>query len=331
MNNLSRKNFLETINVFNKNSMTPTLVVVYALMIILFFSINPLYVSIANIKSIFANLTIAGIMAIGLTTVILAGNFDLSVGSILGVSAIICAKLYNIEGVTIPLPVVILAAITVGVVIGALNGFLVSFVGINSIITTLGTLAIFRGLAYIYATETARIYYKPFIFMGRGYVAKYIPITFIYFIAILVLVYLALRFTRFGRNIYQVGANNTAARLAGISIRKTTFYTFIISGVTAAIGGMIMASQLAFAQGEFGLGYEFKVLTICVLGGISLAGGRGTLVGVLVATLILGSISNGLALANVPIDWRDAFQGIILIAAILIDSVRVRRRELLRA
>ena len=331
MNNLSRKNFLETINVFNKNSMTPTLVVVYALMIILFFSINPLYVSIANIKSIFANLTIAGIMAIGLTTVILAGNFDLSVGSVLGVSAIVCAKLYNIEGITIPLPVVILAAVAVGVVIGALNGFLVSFVGINSIITTLGTLAIFRGLAYIYATETARIYYKPFIFMGRGYVAEFIPITFIYFIAILVLVYLALRFTRFGRNIYQVGANNTAARLAGISIRKTTFYTFIISGVTSAIGGMIMSSQLAFAQGEFGLGYEFKVLTICVLAGISLAGGRGTLVGVLVATLILGSISNGLALANVPIDWRDAFQGIILIAAILIDSIRVRRRELLRA
>lgn len=92
-----------------------------------------------------------------------------------------------------------------------------------------------------------------------------------------------------------------------------------------------MASQLAFAQGEFGLGFEFKILTICVLAGISLAGGRGTLVGVLVATLILGSISNGLALTNVPIDWRDAFQGIILIAAILIDSIRIRREQLLRA
>ena len=92
-----------------------------------------------------------------------------------------------------------------------------------------------------------------------------------------------------------------------------------------------MASQLAFAQGEFGFGIEFKILTICVLAGISLAGGRGTLVGVLVATLILGSISNGLALANVPIDWREAFQGIILIAAILIDSIRIRREQLLRA
>lgn len=325
------KNFLTTINVFNKNSMTPTLLLVYILMIILFSSINPLYISIENVKSIFANLTISGIMAVGLAAVMLTGNFDISVGSILGVAAIVSAKLYNIEGIIIPMPVVILAGILVGVVIGALNGFLVTVVGINSIITTLGTLSVFRGLAYVYARETGRIYYKPFISMGRGYIFNYIPNTVIYFIVILAIMYFVLRFTRFGRNVYQTGANADAARLAGISTKKTTFFTFIISGVTAAIGGVLMASQLAFAQGEFGIGFEFKILTICVLAGISLAGGRGTLIGVLVATLILGSISNGLALTNVPIDWRDAFQGIILIAAILIDSIRVRREELLRA
>ena len=328
---MKKSNFWHNINVFNKNSMTPTLIIVYAVMILLFSLINPLYVSLANIKGIFANLTITGIMAVGLTTVILTGNFDISIGSILGMAAIVCSKLYNIEGTTIPMFVVILAALAVGAAIGALNGFLVSYVGINSIITTLGTLAVFRGLAYIYATETARIYYKPFIAMGRGYVFTHIPNTFIYFIVILVVMYLVLRYTRFGRNIYQVGANNDAARLAGISVKKTTFYTFIISGITAAAGGILMSSQLAFAQGEFGLGFEFRILTICVLAGISLAGGRGTLVGVLVATLILGSISNGLALANVPIEWREAFQGMILIIAILIDSIRVRKRELLKA
>lgn len=325
------KNFLDTINVFNKKSMTPTLLIVYAVMIILFSSLNPLYISLENIKGIMANLTITGIMAIGLTTVMLTGNFDISVGSILGVSAIICAKLYNIEGMDFPLPLVILAGVAAGVAIGALNGFLVTVVGINSIITTLGTLAVFRGFAYLFATETARIYYKPFIFVGRGYVFQHVPVTMLYFIGLLVLMYLILRFTRFGRNIYQVGANKDAARLAGISVNKTTFYTFMISGATAGLGGVIMASQLAFAQGEFGLGFEFKILTICVLAGISLAGGRGTLVGVLVATLILGSISNGLALADVPIDWREAFQGIILIAAIMVDSIRVRREELLKA
>ena len=324
-------NFLNTINVFNKKSMTPTLILVYAVMIVLFSSINPLYISLENIKGIMANLTITGIMAVGLTTVMLTGNFDISVGSVLGVSAIICAKLYNIEGLDLPLFVVILAGIAAGAAIGALNGFLVTVVGINSIITTLGTLSVFRGFAYLFATETARIYYKPFIFVGRGYVFGNIPVTMLYFLGLLVLVYLILRFTRFGRNIYQVGANADAARLAGVSVKKTTFYTFMISGATAGLGGVVMASQLAFAQGEFGLGFEFKILTICVLAGISLAGGRGTLVGVLVATFILGSISNGLALTKVPIDWREAFQGIILIAAIMVDSIRVRREQLLRA
>jgi ribose transport system permease protein len=328
---MKEKNFWNSINVFKKNSMTPTLIIVYAAMILLFTLFNPLYVSLANIKSIFANLTISGIMAIGLTTVILTGNFDISIGSILGMAAIVCAKLYNIEGASIPMIVIILAALAVGAAIGALNGFLVSYVGINSIITTLGTLAVFRGLAYIYATESARIYYKPFISLGRGYIFTHIPNTFVYFMIVLVFMYLALRFTKFGRNIYQVGANKDAARLAGISVSKTTFMTFVISGITAAAGGILMSSQLAFAQGEFGLGFEFRILAICVLAGISLAGGRGTLVGVLVATLILGSISNGLALADVPIEWREAFQGMILIIAILIDSVRVRRRELLKA
>jgi len=330
MNNLKKNDLLDTINPFNKNSMTPTLLVVYALMILIFSFINPLFISLANIKSIMANLTISGIMAVGLTTVMLTGNFDMSVGSILGVSAIICAKLYNI-GTFIPLPVVILAGIVTGAVIGALNGFLVTFVGINSVITTLGTLSVFRGLAYLYGNETAQIYYKPYIFMGRGYVFKHVPLTMIYFVVILVVMYIVLRFTKFGRDIYQVGANSQAARLAGVNIKNTTFYTFVISGVTAGIGGILMSSQLAFAQGEFGIGYEFKILTICVLGGISLAGGRGTLVGVLVATFILGSISNGLALSKVPIEWRDAFEGLILIIAIMVDSIRVRRRTLLRA
>ncbi len=325
------KNFLSVINVFNKNSMAPTLIIVYVAMIILFASINPLYVSLANIKSIFANLTISGILAVGLTTVMLTGNFDLSVGSSLGVAAIICAKLYNIEGLDIPMAVVIIAAIGAGAAIGAVNGFLIAVVGVNSIITTLGTLAVFRGFAYLFAGETARIYYKPFISLGRGYIFGNIPNTMVYFIVLIIIMYLVLRFTKFGRDIYQVGANKDAARLAGVSIKRTTFLSFVICGMTAAIGGIIMTSQLAFAQGEFGLGIEFKILTICVLAGISLAGGRGTLVGVLIATLILGSISNGLALTNVPIDWREAFQGIILIAAILIDSVRIRREQLLRA
>jgi len=326
-----KDSFWSKINIFNKNSITPSLIIVYLAMIIFFSSLNPLFVSLQNIKGILANLGINGIMAVGLTVVILTGNFDLSIGSVLGVTAVICAKLFNIQNATIPIPIIILAGIMVGVIIGALNGFLVTVVGINSIITTLGTLAIFRGLAYMYATEASLIYNDRFLFIGRGYLFKDIPLTFVYMIAIIVIMYLILRFTKFGRNIYFTGANFYASKLAGINTRRNIFVAFIISGIAASIGGILMSSQLAFGQGVFGIGFEFRILTICVLGGISLAGGRGTLVGVLVATLILGSISNGLTLINVPINWRETFQGLILIIAILIDSIRVRRRELLKS
>ena len=127
---------------------------------------------------------------------------------------------------------------------------------------------------------------------------------------------------------YLVGANSTAARLAGIKIRKTQYLSFLISGIMAALGGVINAAQVGFANSTFGTGYEFKILTIVVLGGISLNGGRGNLIGVLVATLIIGSISNGLALIDIPINWRDAFIGIILISGILVDSLQNQMKTL---
>ena len=319
------------INIFNKNSIAPSLILIYILMIIIFGTINPLFITIANIKGILSNIGIYGIMAVGLSFVMITGNFDVSIGSILGISAVVAAKLFNIGGASIPIPVVILASIAAGALIGALNGFIVTVIGINSVITTLGTLAIFRGLSYLFATEPSLINSEAFIYIGRGYIFNVVPLSFIYMLFILFLMYLVLRFTKFGRDLYQAGSNQNAARLAGVNVKKTQFFAFVISGITAGIGGVIMASQLAFAQGEFGTGAEFVVLTICVLGGISLAGGRGTLISVLVAILVLGSISNGLALIRVPVEWRDAFQGIILITAILIDSVRVRRRELLKA
>ncbi|MCL5070547.1 MAG: ABC transporter permease, partial [Actinobacteria bacterium] len=161
----------------------------------------------------------------------------------------------------------------------------------------------------------------------RQYIFNVIPITMIYFLIIWLLIYLMLRFTKFGRNIYIIGSNIDAANSAGIPTKRVQFFTFIISGVMAAISGIILSSQLGMAHGEFGSGYEFQILTICILGGISLSGGRGTLVGVLIATLLLGSISNGLALSDVSKTWLDAIYGAILIIAILIDSLRTNRRK----
>lgn len=326
----NRQKILSNLNIFNKNSIAPSLVVVYIVMTLIFALINPRFFSLGNYKGIFATFSIAGIMAVGLTAVIISGNFDMSIGSIFGLSVVVVAKLFNLKGYTVPIPVIILAGLMVGLIIGLINGFFVTKVGINSIITTLATLAIFRGLTFYYSLKNISIPKEAFLVLGRYFVFGLIPLPFIYFILALIAFYIFLRFSRHGRNMYLVGANSSAARLAGINVSKTQFLPFIISGLAGSMGGVITAAQVGFANATFGNGYEFRILTICVLGGISLSGGRGTLVGVLIAALIIGSISNGLALIDVPINWRDAFTGIILIAAILIDSIRVARRERLR-
>jgi len=213
-------------------------------------------------------------------------------------------------------------------VIGSINGFLVNVVGINSLIATLGTLAIFRGIAYVFSGESLIVYDNTFRFIGRGYLFQHVPVTFIYLIVIFIFMYLILKFTRFGRYVYSIGGKAFVAALYGIKVKKIQFLTFIISGVTASIAGILMTSQLGLGRGDFAIGWEFKIITICVLGGISISGGRGSLVGVLISIFILGSIINMLTLADVPIIWRDFFHGIILILAIVIDRIRVRRGEL---
>ncbi|MCL5072777.1 MAG: ABC transporter permease [Actinobacteria bacterium] len=327
----SAKSFGQKINIFKVNSISPSLLIVLIVMFVIFGSINRDFFSFQNFKGIIASLSVTGVMSVGLAFVVLTGNFDVSIGSILGFSAVVMGKLFNVNGGNIPIPVIIIVGLLVGAAVGALNGFLVTFVGINSVITTLGTLAVFRGLSFLYANDPSLIDNKTYVALGRGFIAKAIPYTFIYLLVVFVVAYLVLRFTKFGRDIYQVGSNPSAARLAGLSTKKMQFWSFVIAGVTSAMAAVIMTSQAAFAQGEFGLGFEFTILTIVVLGGISLTGGRGTLVGVAVALLIINSISNGLTMMSVPVNWREAFNGIILIAAILIDSIRVRRRELLKA
>jgi ribose transport system permease protein len=327
------ENLLSKLNVFKKGSATPPLVVVYILMILFFSLINPRFFSFGNFRVIMATLAISGIVAVGLTPIVISGNFDISIGSIFGLSVVVVAKLFNLPGVTLPIPLIILAGLAVGLFIGFVNGFLVTRVGINSIIVTLGTLAIFRGLTFYWSLDNISIPKEAFLIIGRYFIFDFLPLPFLYFIIFLIIGSLFLRYTLPGRNIYLVGANSSAARLAGINVRRSQFLPFLISGFMAALGGIVNAAQVGFANSTFGTGYEFKILTIVVLGGGSLNGGKGKFSGVFVATLIIGSISNGLALIDIPINWRDAFMGIILITAILIDSLqnKMKDRKLVKA
>jgi ribose/xylose/arabinose/galactoside ABC-type transport system permease subunit len=331
MNSLRKESIFTNFKNLNKKSIIPTLLITYIIMIIVISVINPLFVSLESIKSILVYLALTGISAIGTTFVILTGNFDISIGSTLAITSIVVAKLLTMEGISIPISIVIIVGLLVGAAIGSINAFLVNVVGINSLIATLGTLAIFRGIAFVFSWDPLIIYDETFLFIGRGYIFTHLPITFVFLVVIFVFMYLILKFTRFGRYVYSIGGDSFVAALYGIKVKKIQYLAFIISGISASIAGILMTSQLGLGRGDFAIGWEFKIITICVLGGISISGGRGSLIGVFISIFILGSIINILTLANVPIIWRDFFHGIVLILAIVIDRIRVRRGELSQA
>jgi len=322
---MESKKVSKKLNILGFKSIVPILLLFYLLMILIFSLINPIFISFGNIRSIILNLGIPGIVAIGLSFVVLTGNIDLSVGSIFVFSAVVTGTLIG-QNVGMPIPLGIIIGVIVGACIGAINGFFVTIVGVNSIITTLGTLAIFRGLSQIIGkfAYRSRINNEVLLYMGRGYLFDYVPITFVYMIILLIVFYLVLRFTKFGKDIHSTGANEMVARLYGVATRRVKFLAFVISGIFSAIAGILLMSQLARATYDAGVGLEFEVLTIVILGGISLLGGRGTLMGVLVAIFIVGSISNGLAVIDIPLNARNALTGIILIGAIIFDSIRNR-------
>ncbi len=309
----------------NAKSVLPVLTLFYLVMVGAFSLANPIFISVGNIGSIILNLGIPGIVAIGLTFVVLSGHIDLSVGSIFAFSAYITGILIE-EGSGVPIPVGVAIGVLTGAAVGALNGFVVTVLGVNSIITTLGTMAIFRGLAQILGSNTylTRIENEALLFLGRGYLFDYIPVTFVYVVALLIICSLVLGFTRYGRHVYATGASEMVARLYGVATRKIQFSTFVISGLFSAVGGILLMSQLARASYTAGEDLTFKALTVVILGGISLSGGRGAMIGVLVAIFIVGSIANGLSVVHVPINARDAFTGLVLIGAIVFDSIRNR-------
>ena len=321
---IREKSFWTIIGNLNKKTMIPILLVTLLLMVAIFIILNPIFISFNNIINMMIYIGIPGIVAFGVSTVLLGRNVDLSVGSIIAISAIVASNLNNLEGIAVPLPIIIIIVILVGIIIGSINGALISYLGVNSVIITLGTLTVFRGIAYlyIYFIGPQIVNYAPFQFIGRGILFDWFPMSFILMVVIFVVLYLILKLSRFGRHIYATGGNPLVAKLYGINVKKIHFISFVISGITASIAGLLIASQLGGAVGDIGLEYEFNALTIVVLGGISLRGGKGSIIGVLVAMFIYGIISNGLTVGGVPIAWRETFLGLILIFAIIFDSVK---------
>lgn len=300
-------------------------IVVALLLLIVFFTVAaPAFLSVNNILNILRQVSIVGICAVGMTFVILTGGIDLSVGSILGVGAVVGALLLS-QGTPIWLAVV--AVILVGAAAGALNGFLISEVDIAPIIATLGVMTALRGVAYI-LTGGLPVYGLPesFSLLGQGYLLG-IPVPVYFLVAAFGIGWFLLQKTTFGRTVYGIGGNLEATRLSGISIRKATYKIYVLSGILYAIAGLILLSRASSGQPKSGDGYEMDVITACVLGGISVAGGQGRITGVIYGVLIIGVLTNGMILMNVNEYWQWVVKGAVLLAAVAIDRISRRRAK----
>ncbi|MDM9649405.1 ABC transporter permease [Rhizobium sp. S163] len=286
---------------------------------IVFFSLNsPYFLTWGNWVNVITALSITGVLAAGGTMLLIAGQFDLSVGSGVAFVALVMALTADSIGV-VPASAL---ALLVGMAIGVINGFLVTKIGVNALITTLGTLAIFRGLTQsigggknLLISNFDWAIWRPFL---------NIPVSALVFVLVAIVVGIVLKRTVFGRSIYAIGANENAARLVGIKTKRVVFLSFFLSGAFIGLGGLMSASQLGSTSGTTGLGLELAVVTAVILGGTSLKGGTGTMFGTVIGLLIVGVLNNGLTLMNINSSWQQAATGILLILAVSFDQLRQR-------
>ncbi|CAN5621506.1 ABC transporter permease [soil metagenome] len=298
---------------------TAVLAAVLLALAIFFSTQSEFYLTPNNLLNILVSASVIGIIAAPATLLLVAGQFDLSVGSGAAFIGVVMAVGTAQWGI----PTGVLLAIIAGLAIGIVNGFAVTVLGINALITTLAMLAILRGLGQVLAGGQT-ILLPGFGDLGNLRPFLNIPVPVLVFAAVIVVTALAMQFTVFGRSMYAIGANPIAARLAGIRTKTAIFGGFILSGVAVVIGGLILVSQLGAASPNAASGLELSVVTAVILGGASLAGGRGTILGTLLGVLILGTLNNGLTLMNINSFWQDVARGVLLLAAVGFDQLRLR-------
>lgn len=298
---------------------TAALAGVLLVLCIVFTTQSKYFLTPDNFINILTNTAVIGIIAAPATLLLVAGQFDLSVGSGAAFIGVMMAWATPQFGI----PTAVILCIISGIVIGVVNGFAVTVLGINALITTLATLAILRGLGQVVA-DGQTLLLSGFSDLGTARPFLNVPVPVLIFIAVVIITALAMRFTVFGRSMYAIGANPVAARLTGIRTRTMIFVGFVLSGLAVVIGGLILVSQLGAASPNAASGLELSVVTAVILGGASLAGGRGTVAGTVLGVLILGVLNNGLVLMNINSFWQDVARGVLLLAAVGFDQLRLR-------
>jgi ribose transport system permease protein len=289
------------------------------LLLLFFFSMaSPVFFTTENLFNVTRQVAMLGISAVGMTFVILSGGIDLCVGSLLSLVSVVCAKFMVEMGLSPVLAVLLTLVVCCG--IGALNAFFINEVSIPPLITTLGTMTILRGTSYVLSTGR-HIWGFPdsFRVIGQGYLGPF-PVPVILMGLIFIFGWLFLARTPFGRWTYGIGNNEEATRLSGINIKKMKYLLYTLSSLLTGIAGIILLSRMSSGQPKVGTGYELEVVTAVVLGGVSIFGGEGRLLGVLFGVLIIGVLENGMIMLNVSDYYQQIIIGFVLLLAVGFDN-----------
>jgi inositol transport system permease protein len=272
-----------------------------------------------------------GLIAIGVTMVIITGGIDLSSGSVLALAAVVSTSLaqrldwseIKFPGLDVPVIVPILAALAVGAACGLVNGSLIARFKIPPFIATLGMMTIARGFALIYSERPVSGLTDSYNYIGQGEPFG-IPVPIVILAVVAIGAHVMLNNTRFGRHIYALGGNEQAARISGINISRVKIGVYTIAGLLAGLSGLVLSSRIGSGQPGLGLGYELDAIASAVIGGTSLSGGIGTIWGTIVGALIIGVLNNGLDLLNVSAYWQTIVKGSIIVVAVIIDERKNR-------
>lgn len=283
---------------------------------------SPVFLSERNIGLLLSQVAMTAIAAVGMTFLIIAREIDLSVGSLQALVGVAAMQALN---ATENLALGIAAAVLIGAIVGLVNAGLTLGLGINSFIVTLAMFSALRGLAYTFTDAAVQNQHKlaSFRSVGIGFLGP-VPWPVVVMIVVFVLFLLLLTRTTFGRYVYAVGGNPRAALLAGIPVNAVKTACFVLTGVLAALSAFLLIARMNSGQNNAGFGFELQVIGAALLGGASLLGGQGTLLGTLLAVLLLGTLNNGIVLLGINSSWQTAVNGLVILVAVFLDARRRR-------
>lgn len=311
------------------------IVFVLIVMIVLMSIVKPSFRTMNNVLNILTQCSVYGILALGMTVVIISKGIDLSVGSILALCAVVAASLGQSSSTAtkffpnwpeLPIIVPILAALLIGGICGAINGGLIAFTGIPAFIATLGMMTICRGFAYIYTSgKPVSTLVSSFKFIGQGRLLG-IPMPVVIYLVMIVITKILLSNTRFGKRTFAVGGNINAAEVSGVNVKKILLWVYTYMGLCAGVAAIVSTGRMVSAQPGLASGYELTAIASTTIGGTSQSGGIGTVWGAVVGALVLSVMRNGMTILGIHSYWQQIVEGMVIIIAVILDMRKNARK-----